>query len=1092
MSFSVNGPNDPHYDGVPLVPGSPYFLWPWTPPPPPGMGPYPAVRQPTVPWAVGIPTARPGDVSDYAMNQVASEAEIFQSEPDKSQGGTVSNTPNGTNNQILKDLALGLRPGFMERDEANVNAYSFGEDFFNGDETPEGGGAIYDWSWEERAGYIFDEPTVGGGGLPIRFDFSVDPWAIGLANTAVQDEATNQGLLTLPAGPVGSADVYSALGNVWQSDGEASSDVFSANPIITPGTNIQVYDDVKLALLAPRILVDLPGMEDDLDALEDIGTNTLVDGTTAESGNTHDRVAPTNPALNPPNGGSHGPGEDLGIPTNANHDAVNGNPIIFSVDRGTYGRMGSAVHAQVTNMNEGASGDLFIAVTVMDRWNFTSTTNMLLIDEGQLGLMPHDDLDAVIVKLLIDPGDLAYRIEQAALMNYNPDGLSSGVGFTIPLLNGDNVSEAVVGFSVDTSSIGQAGTAVDFECRIDGTGAAGVIPPASGIMEQAGDIFFSDLLPVPGIGGALDLGTGLQLGQNYLWFEEKAIGLDPGAWTFMAPGPSGNLGDLPDELNALDSLEGEDEYEVKWSQPPVPYEFAEDTYVGWDEEAHNWLPKMVADDFLCDSNKPITAIRWWGSFFNWYDNTVPPELPDSFYLTIWKDVPKGEPSNPEVKWTRFPDLTDNGIDVEATDPYLLADDYNCTVTGPVANITIWASWLNDYLPFGELYDPFQGDPMAVDFTLSIHADIPAGASYSMPGDPLWWQSFSAGTFTVIPEFQGLQEGWLTPPMNYIWPADTVCWRYDFQIDPHDAFVQQGTSDEPIVYWLDVQARPLDQEAKFGWKTSEQHWNDDAVWGDGVEPYMGPWFELRYPPSHELAGDSIDLAFEIVTTPESGPEYSHPNEIIWEHYCEEYDVNFFGWEFDPQTGAIEMPKFEFFQELIPHHWYQPDDNGIYWLGIMAIYEDMTHYPLYPWGWETREHYFMDDAVRLFQYPDPANIYVEEDFEPIEFPEGTSWDLSYELLSGPVCRCWGDIADGVGVPPGDGAIVDFGDLTYLIGQLAASPTPWTIKLTDRPDLACADIANGVGLPPGDGVVVDFGDLTYLIGVLSANGWSMPCLP
>lgn len=71
----------------------------------------------------------------------------------------------------------------------------------SGDETPQGGGPVYDWPWEDRIEYVFDEPTVAGGGLPIRFHFSIDPWAVGLAGTAVQNEATNQGALTLPVGP---------------------------------------------------------------------------------------------------------------------------------------------------------------------------------------------------------------------------------------------------------------------------------------------------------------------------------------------------------------------------------------------------------------------------------------------------------------------------------------------------------------------------------------------------------------------------------------------------------------------------------------------------------------------------------------------------------------------------------------------------------------------------------------------------------------------------------------------------------------------------------------------------------------------------
>jgi hypothetical protein len=67
---------------------------------------------------------------------------------------------------------------------------------------------------------------------------------------------------------------------------------------------------------------------------------------------------------------------------------------------------------------------------------------------------------------------------------------------------------------------------------------------------------------------------------------------------------------------------------------------------------------------------------------------------------------------------------------------------------------------------------------------------------------------------------------------------------------------------PVVYWLDVSAEPLDPAARFGWKTSFQHWNDDAVWGFGPEPYPGPWNELRYPLGHQQQGESIDLAFRL--------------------------------------------------------------------------------------------------------------------------------------------------------------------------------------------------------------------------------------
>ncbi len=61
-----------------------------------------------------------------------------------------------------------------------------------------------------------------------------------------------------------------------------------------------------------------------------------------------------------------------------------------------------------------------------------------------------------------------------------------------------------------------------------------------------------------------------------------------------------------------------------------------------------------------------------------------------------------------LKWIQHPDLSMMGIDVAAgvspdgTD-YLLADDFLCTMSGPLTDFRIWGSWLGDYLPFD--HDP---------------------------------------------------------------------------------------------------------------------------------------------------------------------------------------------------------------------------------------------------------------------------------------------------------------------------------------------------------------------------------------------------
>ena len=132
---------------------------------------------------------------------------------------------------------------------------------------------------------------------------------------------------------------------------------------------------------------------------------------------------------------------------------------------------------------------------------------------------------------------------------------------------------------------------------------------------------------------------------------------------------------------------------------------------------------------------------------------------------------------------------------------------------------------------------------------------------------LWYRYFHgpAGEFQARIWEEGINEGWFEPPFSYEFPGDHVCWQYNFFIDEAEAFWQEGTVDNPIVYWLDVQAIPEDTQAWFGWKTSLDHWNDDAVWGTGEEPYQGPWYELIYPDGHPMYSESIDLAFVITTT-----------------------------------------------------------------------------------------------------------------------------------------------------------------------------------------------------------------------------------
>ena len=234
-------------------------------------------------------------------------------------------------------------------------------------------------------------------------------------------------------------------------------------------------------------------------------------------------------------------------------------------------------------------------------------------------------------------------------------------------------------------------------------------------------------------------------------------------------------------------------------------------------------------------------------------------------------VPSGP--DPGFKWVQMPDVNETGLDVFASNPFgprrgvlpvVLADDFACTSTGPLTEVTVWGSWYGDVLPLD--------DPGAVSFLLSIHEDIPAPTTggvagvaidYSMPGAlhcPLMY--FEPGSFTVEPCAVELGEGffWPSDAGGYWEPgADSVCWKYTFPLD--ETCIQVGTPEQPVVYWLDVQAFPEDSYAQFGWKTSLSHWNDNAVWGDGMDPPTF-WRELTYPLYHDFARGPIDLAFAI--------------------------------------------------------------------------------------------------------------------------------------------------------------------------------------------------------------------------------------
>jgi hypothetical protein len=173
----------------------------------------------------------------------------------------------------------------------------------------------------------------------------------------------------------------------------------------------------------------------------------------------------------------------------------------------------------------------------------------------------------------------------------------------------------------------------------------------------------------------------------------------------------------------------------------------------------------------------------------------------------------------------------------------LADDFLCTESGPITDVHLWVSVMQD--------DP---NVMITNIHLSIHQNIVGepGMPYSHPGPILWEQDFLPPQFTMHLAGQG-DEGWYAPWMPYSLQHDHVNFYQINITDIANPFVQE----KDTTYWLDVQGSVAQDTAAVGWKTSLDHWSDDAVYLEG-----GVWAKLIDP----ITSQSLDMAFVITPEP----------------------------------------------------------------------------------------------------------------------------------------------------------------------------------------------------------------------------------
>lgn len=162
------------------------------------------------------------------------------------------------------------------------------------------------------------------------------------------------------------------------------------------------------------------------------------------------------------------------------------------------------------------------------------------------------------------------------------------------------------------------GTAISIDTSIAGLAAA--TPTAAGYMSDPG----FDITQVVEI-----------------WFDENAVWMagtpvpPPGTTTPKAWNYWYDLTVTPKPTTTNNPL--------KWSQPPV--EVDPGRILGWDEKSVKDLPPLMADDWHCKDQRPITDIHWWGSFLGWMDAMLPAQKPIAFHFGIWTDVQPNAANN---------------------------------------------------------------------------------------------------------------------------------------------------------------------------------------------------------------------------------------------------------------------------------------------------------------------------------------------------------------------------------------------------------------------------------------------------------------
>lgn len=251
----------------------------------------------------------------------------------------------------------------------------------------------------------------------------------------------------------------------------------------------------------------------------------------------------------------------------------------------------------------------------------------------------------------------------------------------------------------------------------------------------------------------------------------------------------------------------------KWSQRPVD-QFGENvpSDIDWRQLmdpptappfAPNWV---VADDFISDG-RPITSVRWWGSYFSTAAQPVFNQdtgmfdavIEEGYVISFHEDIP--DPDGP---------------------------------TGP--GFSMPGALLGTYI-------------------------APEFAVYKRPTEYIGWDQHPVWEYVVDLEWTHLEHAipGLSEPDAFLETAGTIYWISITAENGHEVFINPNDPSD----WQFIPTQdPVEEEHFWGWHTSPERFNDVPV--DGNIAMNGPdWIYGPWNPINTFHGEG-DMAFELLT------------------------------------------------------------------------------------------------------------------------------------------------------------------------------------------------------------------------------------